>query len=134
MIFPDVELTAIESLFFSKGVGAVRSLGHTLASMQKFQEVTPEDNRSDAQRSSPGTSGTAGASSNRRRSPAAAAHVDEDFEEIVGASGGASSESASGAGGVAMDALWLDFDADEMEEQFLLSADLEKTKKERKPP
>ena len=111
----------------------MRSLGHTLASMQKFEDVTP-DEASKSRRSSPGSQKTN--SNPRRQTPTG---NDEEIEEIGGATGGVGTSGfgvgvgAEAASSSSSDALWLNFDADEVEEQFLISADLEKTKKERKP-
>ena len=87
--------------------------------MQKFEDVTPEESRK-SKRTSPGATGATGAQNARRRTPDDSVEI----EEVGGASGGAGSN---------LGAEWLNLDADEVEEQFLLSADLEKTKKDRKP-
>ena len=123
-------------IYIFSGVDSVRSLGHTLSSMPKFEDVTPEEIRSKPKRFSPPSNAA---------SASASLDVDgEDIEEIGGAVGGLGgrlgTEAAATAAAAAAfpsnsessEAPWLNFDAEDVEEQFLLSADLEKTKKERK--
>ena len=100
--------------------------------MQKFEDVTPEEvGGGKSKRFSPSSN----KNSDRHQTGGAGVGGDgisvDGMEEIAGASGGGAT--ASSATSVSSEALWLNFDAEDVEEQFLLSADLEKTKKERKP-